>query len=124
MATNPSDSGSYTCGHTPVRWTKFDILRQTAIPSPIIFTTAYDEYAIQAFKYNSFDYLLKPINSEELAEAINKVRRRTLSDTHGEDMRRLVEYMYRNNYRYRERFLLPYRDGYISVQVKTSAISP
>ena len=96
----------------------FDILRQTAIPSPIIFTTAYDEYAIQAFKYNSFDYLLKPINSEELAEAINKVRRRTLSDTHGEDMRRLVEYMYRNNYRYRERFLLPYRDGYISVQVK------
>ena len=76
----------------------FDILRQTAIPSPIIFTTAYDEYAIQAFKYNSFDYLLKPINSE--------------------DMRRLVEYMYRNNYRYRERFLLPYRDGYISVQVK------
>ena len=96
----------------------FDVLRQTAIPSPIIFTTAYDEYAIQAFKYNSFDYLLKPINSEELAEAINKVRRRTLSDTHGEDMRRLVEYMYRNNYCYRERFLLPYRDGYISVQVK------
>lgn len=96
----------------------FDVLRQTAIPSPIIFTTAYDEYAIQAFKYNSFDYLLKPINSEELAEAINKVRRRTLSDTHGEDMRRLVEYMYRNNYRYSERFLLPYRDGYISVQVK------
>ena len=96
----------------------FDVLRQTAIPSPIIFTTAYDEYAIQAFKYNSFDYLLKPINSEELAEAINKVRRRTLSDTHGEDMRRLVEYMYRNNYRYHERFLLPYRDGYISVQVK------
>lgn len=34
----------------------FDVLRQTAIPSPIIFTTAYDEYAIQAFKYNSFDY--------------------------------------------------------------------
>ena len=96
----------------------FDVLRQTAIPSPIIFTTAYDEYAIQAFKYNSFDYLLKPINSEELAEAINKVRRRTLSDTHGEDMRRLVEYMYRNNYRYHKRFLLPYRDGYISVQVK------
>ena len=112
----------------------FDVLRQTAIPSPIIFTTAYDEYAIQAFKYNSFDYLLKPINSEELAEAINKVRRRTLSDTlaaamekvrrasspqtNGEEVRQLLEYMRQSNYRYRERFLLPYRDGYISVQVK------
>lgn len=34
----------------------FDVLRQTTVPSPVIFTTAYDEYAIQAFKYNSFDY--------------------------------------------------------------------
>lgn len=39
----------------------FDVLRQTAIPSPIIFTTAYDEYAIQAFKYNSFDSCSNPL---------------------------------------------------------------
>ena len=43
----------------------FDVLRQTAVPSPVIFTTAYDEYAIQAFKYNSFDYLLKPVKADD-----------------------------------------------------------
>ena len=49
----------------------FDVLRRTAVPSPVIFTTAYDEYAIQAFKYNSFDYLLKPVKADELAAAID-----------------------------------------------------
>ena len=96
----------------------FDVLRQTAVPSPVIFTTAYDEYAIQAFKYNSFDYLLKPVKPDELAAAIGKVRRANTPQTNGEDMRQLLEYMRRSNYRYRERFLLPYRDGYLSVQVK------
>ena len=50
----------------------FDVLRRTAVPSPVIFTTAYDEYAIQAFKYNSFDYLLKPVKADELAAAMVK----------------------------------------------------
>ena len=96
----------------------FDALRQTAVSSPVIFTTAYDEYAIQAFKFNSFDYLLKPVKGDELASAIDKVRRQYLTATGGEELRQLLEYMPRNNYRYRERFLLPYRDGYVSVQVK------
>ena len=43
----------------------------------IIFTTAYDEYAIRAFTVNSIDYLLKPINRERLAEAIEKFERLT-----------------------------------------------
>ena len=51
----------------------FDVLRQTAIPSPIIFTTAYDEYAIQAFKYNSFDYLLKPVTYERVAQLLDEL---------------------------------------------------
>lgn len=96
----------------------FDALRRTAVPSPVIFTTAYDEYAIQAFKFNSFDYLLKPVKADELAAAIEKVRHANTSQTSGEEMRRILEYMHHSHYRYRERFLLPYRDGYISVQVK------
>jgi two-component system, LytTR family, response regulator LytT len=50
----------------------FEIFQQCKPKSPIIFTTAYDEYALRAFKLNSVDYLLKPIKQEELAEALRK----------------------------------------------------
>ena len=51
----------------------FEIFGQTQVTSPIIFTTAYDEYALQAFKVNSLDYLLKPIDIQELKIAIDAV---------------------------------------------------
>jgi DNA-binding LytR/AlgR family response regulator len=50
----------------------FEIFEQIDIKSAVIFTTAYDEYALRAFKLNSIDYLLKPIDQEELATAISK----------------------------------------------------
>ncbi len=50
----------------------FEIFEVVEIKKPVIFTTAYDEYAIQAFKVNSIDYLLKPIDQEELNNAIRK----------------------------------------------------
>lgn len=53
----------------------FEIFRQVNIDCPVIFTTAYDQYAIQAFKVNGIDYLLKPVKKAELAEAFNKFRR-------------------------------------------------
>ncbi|MCK5401981.1 MAG: response regulator transcription factor [Flavobacteriaceae bacterium] len=54
----------------------FEIFEDIEIKSAIIFTTAYDEYALQAFKLNSIDYLLKPIDEEELAKAVNKYKER------------------------------------------------
>ncbi|MFD2718530.1 LytR/AlgR family response regulator transcription factor [Hymenobacter monticola] len=54
----------------------FEIFEQTAVRCPVIFTTAYDQYALQAFKVNSVDYLLKPIDEEELQAALRKLRER------------------------------------------------
>jgi len=52
----------------------FEIFEQIDIKSAVIFTTAYDEYALRAFKLNSIDYLLKPIDEDELEIAVNKFR--------------------------------------------------
>ena len=50
----------------------FEIFRQVKISTPVIFTTAYDEYALKAFKVNSIDYLLKPVSKPELRKALDK----------------------------------------------------
>jgi DNA-binding LytR/AlgR family response regulator len=52
----------------------FQIFEQVQIDSPVIFTTAYDEYALRAFKVNSIDYILKPVDKEELNNALQKLR--------------------------------------------------
>ncbi|MFD1874965.1 LytR/AlgR family response regulator transcription factor [Hymenobacter bucti] len=54
----------------------FELFEQVAVTCPVIFTTAYDQYALRAFKVNSVDYLLKPIDEEELRLAIVKLRQR------------------------------------------------
>ena len=58
----------------------FRIFDSVEIQAPIIFTTAYDEYALRAFKVNSIDYLLKPIKEEDLKQAIAKLSRLTQSE--------------------------------------------
>ncbi len=55
----------------------FEIFETLEIKSAVIFTTAYDEYALQAFKLNSIDYLLKPIDEEDLKKAVAKYKERT-----------------------------------------------
>lgn len=71
----------------------FDILDQITINCPIIFTTAYDEYALQAFKHNSIDYLLKPIKKTELQLAVDKLRRLQGNQDRAIDYEKLAQHM-------------------------------
>ena len=57
----------------PADGSAFDLLQRVPISAPIIYTTAYDQYALEAFKTNSIDYLLKPVKAEELKAALQKL---------------------------------------------------
>lgn len=94
----------------------FEILEQIDIPCPIIFTTAYNEYAIKAFKFNSIDYLLKPIQTEPLALALNKHKKLSAQNTNEKlDIRDLAKAITSEIKLYRSRFLLNFREELISI---------
>ena len=103
----------------------FESLRTVPNAIPIIFTTAYDHYAVQAFHFNSIDYLLKPIDSEELHAALAKVevtlnsKLSTLNSPSTTDaIAQLLESVKSQTIRYRERFLIPHRaDEFLIIPV-------
>ncbi len=64
----------------------FGIFEKVDITAPVIFVTAYDEYALKAFKVNAIDYLLKPIKQNELENALQKVSKRRLMGEEGADL--------------------------------------
>ena len=103
----------------------FESLRTVPSAIPVIFTTAFDHYAVQAFRFNSIDYLLKPIDSEELHAALAKVevtlnsKLSTLNSPSTTDaIAKLLESVKSQSIRYRERFLIPHRaDEFLIIPV-------
>jgi DNA-binding LytR/AlgR family response regulator len=95
----------------------FDIFSHVQIDKPIIFTTAYDEYAIKAFKHNSIDYLLKPIDKTELKGALDKYHR--LYEHGSGKQSEIMELVSLLNARppipFKERFLVHHKSGYVPV---------
>ncbi len=87
--------------------TAFSIFEKIKIETPIIFTTAYDEYAIEAFKVNSIDYLLKPIKTEEMARALEKFRKLTRHDVL-QYLSQMVKLAPVPNFK--DKLLIPYKD--------------
>ena len=90
----------------------FRLFERLAVKCPVIFTTAYDQYALQAFKLNSIDYLLKPLDKTELQNALIKYR--NLNESRGgislADIRRIEENMLSFSKKYKHRFLVKYAD--------------
>jgi|APTNR8051073442_1049403.scaffolds.fasta_scaffold31623_1 two-component system LytT family response regulator len=90
----------------------FDIFKEVEITAPIIFTTAYDKYAIHAFKVNSIDYLLKPIELEALQNAFEKLQRLHAStNILNEQLHRFLQSIRNPEKQYNERFLVHDKGG-------------
>jgi two-component system LytT family response regulator len=100
----------------------FSIFEKVKIHAPVIFTTAYDEYALKAFEVNSIDYLLKPINSKDLERAINKFSQLNKSQTGNEDVIANMLAMFKKEKEvYKSFFLIPYKDKFIPLSVNDIA---
>lgn len=95
----------------------FEIFELTSIETPIIFTTAYEEFALKAFEVNSIDYLLKPINSEKLAGAINKYKKFHENKQALPDFSKLLASIRENNTEYKKRFLIRFGEHIKAVDI-------
>jgi len=106
LSTNPSPDLVFMDIHL-ADGSAFEIFERIAIRCPVIFTTAYDEYALKAFKVNSIDYLLKPINENEMRRALDKLELlQNAPQRDDEDFLHIIKSI-SNRERYTEHFLVP-----------------
>lgn len=96
----------------------FSIFEKVDITCPVIFTTAYDEYALKAFEVNSIDYLLKPINKKDLRRAMEKYKTLVIGRN---QMQKFMMQMEPTRKRYRSCFLMPERDKLVPLPVTNIA---
>jgi len=97
----------------------FEIFEKTEVKTPVIFTTAYNEYALKAFKVNSIDYILKPIDKEELTAAFKKYQTLTQQPVVPAKMLESIGYaMQMLTKKYKERFVIKVGEHLKSLEVK------
>jgi len=99
----------------------FHIFESLQLTCPIIFTTAYDEYAIRAFKLNSIDYLLKPVDVRELTTALKKYKSLNAENIIGDQLKRMMGTWGESSRKYKERFLALHRNTLVPVTVQEIA---
>lgn len=101
----------------------FEIFNLAEVKCPVIFTTSYDEYALKAFKVNSVDYLLKPIQKEELGAALAKFKKITTAENNPVNLDTLVKQLQQKLQpkEYRKRFLVKHAQRLVSVDTNDIA---
>lgn len=97
----------------------FEIFNLTEVKCPVIFTTSYDEYALKAFKVNSVDYLLKPVQKEELQAAISKFKKMQPATKSEISIDTLVKELQQKLQpkEFRKRFLVKHAQKLVSIEV-------
>ncbi|MES2851011.1 MAG: LytTR family DNA-binding domain-containing protein [Bacteroidota bacterium] len=97
----------------------FEIFNLAEVKCPVIFTTSYDEYALKAFKVNSVDYLLKPIQKEELEAALNKFKKLSATSSTDVSLDSLVKQLQQKLQpkEFRKRFLVKHAQKLVSIEV-------
>lgn len=99
----------------------FEIFKHTKINCPIVFTTAYDEYALRAFDVNSIDYLLKPIEVHDVQDALKKFKDLSANDNLQNAINSLIS-TFKKDTKYRKHFLIPIKgDKLLPVQTSDLA---
>lgn len=96
----------------------FEIFSMVEINSPVIFITAFDEFAIDAFKVNSVEYLLKPVKKEDLSYALKKYKKFHAVQP---DLKNLVENLKSENKSFKKRFLIRFGDRIKSIDISQVA---
>jgi len=100
----------------------FEIFKEVEITCPVIFATAYDQYAIQAFRVNSVDYLLKPISKEALNEGLKKYRKVIQPNTsHAIDYLKLAEMLSKPGTELLKRIMIRYGETIKAIDIKDIA---
>lgn len=102
----------------------FNVFEKVEVPCPVIFTTAYDQYAVKAFESNSIDYLLKPMTVERVGKALDKFDRYWVDRQPGE-LKEIyldrLQALLSAREEYKQSFLIPYKDKLLPVPVKDFA---
>jgi DNA-binding LytR/AlgR family response regulator len=97
----------------------FQIFEQIRVSTPVIFTTAYDEYAVRAFKVNSVDYILKPVDKDELAAAFEKLTTKMPSSITPELLEQLGFALKGLNKKFKSRFVIKVGEHLRTIEVDT-----
>jgi two-component system, LytTR family, response regulator LytT len=99
----------------------FEVFNMVPVKNPVIFITSYDEYALKAFKVNSVDYLLKPVQKDELEAALNKYKELNATDNNknSSDINNLIKELQTKLQpkEYRKRFLVKQAQKLVSIEV-------